>query len=307
MQDFRPVSFIRHVGLAAPNYAEAKAFYTDLWGLETVAEDGGLSFLGAAGDAEQYCLRLRADDKKGIDLISFSAHDAASVDQLATNLSSDGIRIDREPGQLDTPGGGYGVRFFDPDGVLIEVSADVAAKPSRELAERESIPKNFSHMVINTPNIDGMRAFYEKYLGLRVTDWLGNVLCFMRSNDQHHIFALGRGPHTAVNHISFEMRGIDEYLRASGRLLRAGHDVLWGPGRHTAGDNTFCYFLDPFGNVAEYTTALEVVDDATHQPRVYGFEPEVQDQWGFGGPITPKMMQLQANDPDQQLWSPAPV
>lgn len=307
MQDFRPVSFIRHIGLAVPNYRQARDFYSDLWGLEVVAQDDGITFLGAAGDSEQYCVRLREDARKGIDLVSFSAPDTAAVDQLAERLGADGIRIDREPGTLDTPGGGYGVRFFDPDGVLLEVSAAVAAKASRELAEREAIPKNFSHMVINTPNLETMQAFYEKYLGLRLTDWLGSVLCFLRSNSQHHIMGLGRGKHTAVNHISFEMRGIDEYLRGSGRMMRAGHDVLWGPGRHTAGDNTFCYFLDPDGNVAEYTTALEVVDDDNHEPRVYGFEPEVQDQWGFGGPITPKMMQLQANDPDQQLWSSSPV
>ena len=53
------------------------------------------------------------------------------------------------------------------------------------------------------------------------------------------------------------MRGIDEYMRGTGRLLRAGVEKVWGPGRHMAGNNTFSYFLDPHGNTVEYTTELE--------------------------------------------------
>ena len=34
---------------------------------------------------------------------------------------------------------------------------------------------------------------------------------------------------------------------------------MWGPGRHGPGSNTFAYFQDPNGFVAEYTTALEEI------------------------------------------------
>ena len=57
------------------------------------------------------------------------------MDGLAAPLASDAIRLAAEPGTLATPGGGYGFRFLDPDGRLVEVSADVAAKPYRASPE----------------------------------------------------------------------------------------------------------------------------------------------------------------------------
>ncbi len=79
----------------------------------------------------------------------------------------------------------------------------------------------------------------------------------MRVNSWHHSLAIARGPHPSLHHASFELRGIDEYMRGTGRLLRAGVEKIWGPGRHLAGNNTFSYFLDPSGNTMEYTTELE--------------------------------------------------
>ena len=293
--------------MAVPDYDAAVEFYKNLWGLEVVADDGGVSFWGTPADPEQYILRLRKDASKRLDLISFAARNAADVDELARRLAAAGVRLDREPGSLETPGGGYGVRFFDPTGVLVEVSADVAERAFRELEERESIPRKLSHVVLNSPNPEESANFYEQHLGLKVTDWLGPIMCFMRSGSQHHIVGFGRGPHASLNHVSFEMRGIDEYMRGSGRLIRAGHSPLWGPGRHGPGDNTFSYFLDPNGNIAEYTTAMEHVDDESWEPRVFGMAPNSQDQWGTAGTITPVMLSAQANDPDLGLWTSAPV
>ncbi len=95
---------------------------------------------------------------------------------------------------------------------------------------------------------------------------MGEVMHFMRISSRHHSMAIAQGPHTALHHVSFEMRGIDEYMRGSGRVIRAGFKKIWGPGRHMAGDNTFTYFLDPHGNTVEYTTELENLDEDTLAP-----------------------------------------
>jgi hypothetical protein len=51
---------------------------------------------------------------------------------------------------------------------------------------------------------------------------MGDLIDFMRCNPQHHSFAIARGPHVSLHHASFQTRGIDEYMRGTGRVLRAG-------------------------------------------------------------------------------------
>ncbi|MFD7003054.1 VOC family protein [Streptomyces mirabilis] len=302
-----PLTHVRHVALAVPNFRETVEFYRTAWGLEVVEKDAGVVFFGTPAHPEQYIVRVREDEAKRVDLIAFGAENATEVDALAERLGTAGIQLVTEPGTLATPGAGYGFRFFDPDGRLIEVSADVEQRSARPLEPKESIPQQLSHVVINSPDVLATKRFYEQYLGFRLTDWLEDRMCFMRVRQDHHILAISHGPHISLNHISFEMRGLDEFMRGTGRMIRQGMPPMWGPGRHSAGDNTFAYFTDPVGNVVEYTTELERVEDEdTWVPRTFSTAPEVADQWGTGGPFEP-LLPAMLNTPDQGLWTPTPL
>lgn len=300
------ITHLRYVAMAAPDARRAVEFYRGIWGLAETATDSGISFLAAEGSSENFILRLREDQAKRLDVIAFGVGSEPEIDQLAHQFTTAGIRLAAEPAALGSPGGGYGFRFFDLDGRLVELSAGVATRASRVLKPRESIPRRLSHVVLNTTDIAATVNFYQHYLGLKVSDWIADRMCFMRCGQDHHILALVSAPHVALNHVAFEMLGIDEYMRGSGRLIRASCKPVWGPGRHGAGDNTFSYFVDPIGNIAEYTTELAIVDDATWQPRVYSTSDEDADQWGTAGPID-EFIPVSFNDPDKGLWLPAPV
>jgi catechol 2,3-dioxygenase-like lactoylglutathione lyase family enzyme len=170
-----------------------------------------------------------------------------------------------------------------------------------------------SHVVVNSADPDATRAFYERHLGFALSDTLmhprmGEMMWFLRVNPWHHSLAIARGPHPSLHHVSFELRGVDEYMRGTGRLLRAGVEKIWGPGRHLAGNNTFSYFLDPHGNTVEYTTELEQVDEDTWHPHVYDFSrPEVSDQWGTANAINEFVAARSFNDPDSGLFVAPPV
>ncbi len=309
----RTITHLRHVDLAVPDLAAQRAFATGLWGLTETVTDTGLSFLAAEGSPEQYVLRLRQSPDKRIDLIAFGAGTPAAVDALALRLAGQGVKLISEPGVLLTPGAGYGFRFFDNEGRTVEVSAEVAVRAHRRIEPREAIPVALSHLVVNSPTPEATVDFYVRHLGFVVSDRLmhpamGEMMWFLRCNRYHHCLAIARGPHAALHHASFAMRGLDEYMRASGRVMRAGVEKIWGPGRHLAGDNTFTYFLDPHGNTMELTTELEQLDEDTWHPHLYDFtRPEVSDQWGTGGPMNEFVAAKSFNDPDPGLFVAPPV
>ena len=274
-----------------PDYDKQLDFYTDIWGLDRGRQDSGIAFLAAEGSPEQYVVRLRQADEKRLDLIAFGAASAADVDTLAARLAAGGVQLVNEPGKLDTPGGGYGFRFFDIDGRTVEVSADVAVRaapqdrgegvhPGPALPRGHQLPRPGRHprLLRAAPRLPAVRHPVHPHMG--------EVMYFMRMQRLHHSLAIARGPHASLHHVSFEMRGLDEYMRGTGRLMRAGVEKIWGPGRHMAGNNTFSYFLDPHGNTVEYTTELERLDEDTWHPHLYDFsDPEVTDQWGTANPM----------------------
>lgn len=302
-----PISGLRYVGLGVENYTESLDFYRDVWGLVIVAEENGAAWLASPLDPAAFILRLRKVEAKRLDLIGLAAETRADVDALAASLANAGVQIDTKPGNLTSPGGGYGFRFFDCDGRLVEVSADVAPRHIGS-GSIPAAPINLSHVVVNCADVGPARAFYETHLGLKISDWLEDRMCFLRcANGKHHILALATGPHVSLNHVAYDVGSIDAQMRCAGRLKRAEQKMIWGPGRHFIGNNTFSYFVDPAGNVCEFTAELEEVDDASWEPRIVGMAPQFQDQWGTGGLVTDGMIPAQFNTPDKGLWQSAPV
>jgi catechol 2,3-dioxygenase-like lactoylglutathione lyase family enzyme len=183
---------------------------------------------GRRGLARELHHQAATGSGKRLDLVAFGAENATHVDALAERLAAAGIPLVGEPGPVGTLGGGYGFRFFDIDGRTVEISSDVEARAHRQIEERESIPVRLSHVVLNSTDIDRTRRFYEEHLDFALSDTLGDVMHFMRCNPRHHSLAFARGPHVALHHVSFELRGIDEYMRGTGRVLRSGTKKVWG-------------------------------------------------------------------------------
>ncbi|KAE8765377.1 VOC family protein [Georgenia thermotolerans] len=310
---FSPITHIRHFDIAVPDFEKQVEFYKNHWGLTVQHDDGDVVYFAAEGSPEQYVTRVRRSADKRLDLVAFGAADRQAVDTLAQDLGRAGVQLVSEPTDLKTLGGGYGFRFFDLEGRTIEVSTDVEVRQHRKIEEREAIPVRLSHVVLNSNAPETMRAWYEKHLGFRLSDTLnhphvGDLFYFMRCNSQHHSMAIARGPHASLQHASFELRGLDEYMRGSGRMIRAGYRKIWGPGRHAAGDNTFTYFIDPNGNTMEMTTELETIDEDSWHPHIFDVqEPETSDQWGTGGDMDEFITKEMFNDPDTGLFVAPPV
>src|SRR5690606_25776313 len=72
-----------------------------------------------------------------------------------------------------------------------------------------------------------------------------------------------------LHHYSFEVQDFTQYMKLGDLLDRFDRQLLWGPGRHRPGDNTYAYYVSPCGAMVECSGAMSTIADD------YGFEPNV--------------------------------
>lgn len=297
------VTDIRYVGYGVDNFDAEREFYAEKWGLVEVEAKDGMAWFRAQGDDEHHVVRLHASDSNHVEVIALAADSRDEVDTLYAKVAEAGCKLIHEPREIDAPGGGYGFRFFSPDGMPFEISCDVAKGEAREIDRWEGIPLRISHIVLHSPDHQAAVKFFCDVLGFRVSDWLGDFMCFLRCNSAHHRLAILPGP-PCLNHVAYDMTNADGMLRGVSHLKQKDVEIRWGPGRHTAGDNTFSYFVTPGGFTVEYTAELEEVDFDNHKAKVHAPGPRIMDQWGIGigGPQT-----MPHAAPDPRLFQPAEV
>lgn len=289
------ITHLRSVAISATDPTDLLPFYERTWGLERVAHtDDGQILLRAKG-SEHHVMTLVPGTGHTMEGIGLGASSREYVDELAERLHSAGAEITAGPGpRPQTLGGGYGVTFRDPEGRLVEVSADVDV---HQPSSRPDGPDRLSHIVLNSVSVPESVAFYTDLLGFRISDtYERDLMIFLRCNELHHCIVLAPGEWTSLNHVAFEVESGDEVMKSLGRMRKAGFDTIWGPGRHGPGGNVFCYFTDPVGNVIEYTAELLELDDSW-EPQVWARTPENADVWGTSGGITPDVIAAMANPP----------
>jgi catechol 2,3-dioxygenase-like lactoylglutathione lyase family enzyme len=292
-----PIRRLRHAGLVVPNATETADFYERVWGLRYVDDTSNAVYLRGAGD-EHHILALYPGDHRGIHHIGFAVDDHLAVDAWARYLQEQGVSVLGSAGHMDEPGGGYGVRFLDIDGRMIEISAEVDPAPPAEW-NAPVIPRKVTHTVLNTPDVDRSMAFYTDVLGFRLSDWSAHQMAFLRCNTDHHAVAFNQAPHASLNHIAYELPSMEDVMRGIGNFRRHGRTQMWGPGRHGPGNNVFCYFQDASGLVCEYTSDVQqIVDDEKWVPRVWERVPDQMDRWNTAGPPSPEARAAMTGDPD---------
>ncbi|MFJ9543253.1 VOC family protein [Streptomyces sp. NPDC101225] len=289
------ITHLRSIDICVESPQELLDFYEQTWGLCSVrSPQAGTRVELRARGREHHVLALCTDSGSPA-RICLGAASAADVDMLAERLRTAGAEIVTAPGPRTHAGGGYAVEARDPEGRLIEVSAGL--DDHAESMDTAHGPDRLSHIVLNSVDLAASKKFYTEVLGFQVSDWYEDEqMVFLRCNPVHHCLVLAPGKWTSLNHVAFEVASADEVMKALGRMRKAGYDSIWGPGRHGPGGNVFCYFVDPAGNVIEYTAELLEVDD-TWVPQEWARTQGNADMWGTSGGITPDVIAAMANPP----------
>ena len=215
--------------------------------------------------------------------VHFATNDRAGVDTLQAKAKGYGVKVGDTMELLADAGGGYGFRFFTPDGLPMSISCGSTQHP--DVVLDRSRPTKISHVVLNSAKTDDQVPFFVDVLGFKVSD-SSHMMEFLRCSADHHSIALFRNNGPSLNHVASQLPNIDGLMRGAGRLKKNGFDIEWGVGRHGPGSNVFSYFIEPNGFVAEYTTELDQLDDATHTPQGPDYWQNTvptPDRWGNAG------------------------
>jgi len=129
----------------------------------------------------------------------------------------------------------------------------------------------------------------------------------MRCNPRHHSLAIAKGPHTSLHHISFEMRGIDEYMRGSGRVIKSGARQIWGPVGTWRGTTPSCTSRPARQHRRVHHRAGGVGRDTWH-PSVHDFShPGSATSGGTAAPMDEVIAKETFNEVDNGVFVAPPV
>jgi catechol 2,3-dioxygenase-like lactoylglutathione lyase family enzyme len=176
-----------------------------------VAGTDGLAWFKTHGSDEHHVVRLHKAVANHVEVIALAADGRCDVDALHDRVAQAGCLVVHAPCDLDAPGGGYGFRFFSPDGLPFEISADVKRRDKRGLDRWEGLPVQISHVVLHSPDHHAAARFFTEVLGFRVSDWLGDFMVFLRCNSAHHRLAILPGP-PCLNHVAYDMLSVDDMM-----------------------------------------------------------------------------------------------
>jgi len=289
------VGALRGIVMRAPGITATRGFYEENWGLTFAAEEDGTVYLRGTGE-EPFVYGLKDAPVYGIEYVHFAMPDRAATDALYAHLVAQGAEVLGAPAPFDDFAGGYGFEVLDPDARRLRFRAEAnRAEPRNDWAR----PRKVSHVVLNTPDMDGVQDWYCAMLGFRVSDYSADQMVFLRCATDHHSIALVRAHYPSVNHVAFELPTINEFMRSIGRMKQKGIVPTWGPGRHGPGDNPFAYYVSPSGFVIEFTSELQQIDEATHEAQVWPRDdPEKMDRWMTAGPPTSAQRAVMQGRPD---------
>lgn len=244
---------LHHVALGSPDVAALAQFYTDHL-------DFAVS--GRAGDA----LTLTGPDRR----LVLAPGAARQLHYAAFDLT-DSARVARYRAALErnqVPMTDFASPFFDVGSFLVtdpDGNRFVFGSATDDATRYSGRAGRLQHVVVASQDAERIASFFAADLGFRVTDWVrdehgAGTACFLRSDMEHHSFAVFRAPTARLDHVSFELSGWDDIKHWADHFARTGVPIFWGPGRHGPGNNLFIMANDPDGNAMEFSAEI------THHP-----------------------------------------
>lgn len=281
---------------SVPDLGPAQKFY-ETFGLD-VRREGNRLDLYAHGNPHCWGSVYANGQPKRLQYLSFAAYEQ-DYDALARRMRDNGAV---EPHPLSD---GAGVWTRDADGTPIQLvvgpkvtpSAKAQTRPVTAVAPGKGAaparsaatpvyPRRLSHVLLFTPGVLQQVDFYERVLGLRLSDRSGDIIAFVHGPhaSDHHLVAFAKSGAPGLHHSSWDVGHFDDVGLGAERMRTGGYTHGWGVGRHVLGSNYFYYVQDPWGSWAEYSYDIDFVPADVDWPAA---DHPPEDSFYIWGPSVP--------------------
>ena len=179
---------IGHATFETPDLEKAIDYYTEFMGLKLAEREKDRAFL--ATKIGLLTIQLNKSDGEHCTSLSFEVAPDADFGEMARELAKDGISSELRNDSI--PGMGQVLAFQDNKGTTIELFKDWSYLGKHEQVLRHR-PAQARPCRVLASTIQATVEFYEKVLGFRVSDWIGDFFVFMRCNPDHHTVNFFKG------------------------------------------------------------------------------------------------------------------
>lgn len=266
------VHSIDHFAIEVPNLEEARKFYS-LFGLEVKDKNGSLE-LYAKDNPHRWAVISEGGKGRRLRYLSFGVF-KEDMEAFRKHLDNCGVTYIEPPAGAEP----QGIWFKGFDDLPTNVRAGEKVTPSERTqcvlvssppGQSGAIPnskaprvhpRRLSHFALFTTDVNAAIDYYQKVLGLRLSDKSEPVVAFLHGvhGSDHHLLALLLSNRRGMHHCSWDVGSVMEVGLGGATMARAGYGPNWGVGQHVLGANYFYYVRDPWGSYCEYSADIDFV------------------------------------------------
>ncbi|MDE1570334.1 VOC family protein [Aquabacter sp. P-9] len=269
-----------HIALATPDPEGSAQDLSDIVGLRIVDRSENLVTLSC--NTRRHEVGYFRSRKKAVLAVGLEAMDADAVAEVRRRAEAHGCEILADISYF--PNVKCAVRFSTPHGLIFEVHTPVPRDQPGPQGVHLASPVRLEHVNVRVEDTRGFGAFCVDVFGMKLSDRTADdgLIWFRAADGYHHTLAIGTGA-AKLHHYGFDTSCFENIARLADVLASKGRAMLWGPGRHGAGNNIFSYYIDPNGCVVETSIEMERIDcDASHEPRTWPLASvkRLRNLWG---------------------------
>ena len=196
---------VHHATLRVADLDEARDRWARLYCL-TPTEGGGESALLRTA-YEDFCLELRPERRSGDRARRLRV---ALGDRPRRCGKPDRIRGRERRGGRGT-GPGRGLRLQDPDGnAIVLVERVIEEERIPPVARYTDVlpglhPRKLQHFNYLTADTPRLAEWYQRVLGVEISDWVGDGAVWLHADRDHHVVAFLDKGYSHIHHIAFEL------------------------------------------------------------------------------------------------------